>query len=131
MVFSDLGKGSSFMALEWVQQALGVALGFTPYPATLNLRPAGDIDAVIWRKIQQEMEGIELAPMNSGFCSARLFRIRITRSLAAGMEAVDGAVLLPQVADYPQDKIEIVAPVRLKETFKVDDGDQLTLEFVL
>ena len=52
------------------------------------------------------------------------------KSPGAGMEAVDGAVLLPQVADYPRNKIEIVAPVRLKDTFDVDDGDQLILEFV-
>ena len=31
--------------------------------------------------------------------------------------------------DYPQDKIEIVAPMRLKDHFRVQDGDQLTLEF--
>ena len=43
---------------------------------------------------------------------------------------VGGAILLPQVDDYPQDKIEIVAPVRVKDYFRVDDGDQLTVEFL-
>jgi CTP-dependent riboflavin kinase len=38
--------------------------------------------------------------------------------------------LLPNVAGYPKDKIEIVAPVRLKSALGVKDGDQLTLEFV-
>ena len=42
---------------------------------------------------------------------------------------VNGAVLLPDVKDYPKDKIEIIAPMRLKEAFGVEDGDQLTLEF--
>ena len=118
------------MTMEWVQQALRIALGFTPYPATLNLRPAAEVDAGVWRMVQQEMKGIELPPTDSGFCSAQLFRVRITKSPPAGMEAVDGAVLLPRVADYPKNKIEIVAPVRLKDTFDVDDGDQLILEFV-
>jgi CTP-dependent riboflavin kinase len=33
------------------------------------------------------------------------------------------------VSGYPNDKIEIVAPVRLKDAFGVKDGDSLTLEF--
>jgi riboflavin kinase len=41
-----------------------------------------------------------------------------------------GAVLLPEVEDYPRDKIEVVAPVRLKEALGVKDGDPLILEFV-
>lgn len=43
---------------------------------------------------------------------------------------VKGAVLVPKVANYPKDKIEVVAPVRLKDHFGVNDGDQLTVEFV-
>jgi CTP-dependent riboflavin kinase len=34
------------------------------------------------------------------------------------------------VKDYPKDKIEIVAPVRLKDHLDVHDGDALTLEFL-
>ena len=40
------------------------------------------------------------------------------------------AVLFPEVKDYPKDKIEIVAPMRLKDAFDVKDGDRLTLEFI-
>lgn len=130
VIFSDLGKASSFMALAWVQGALQTALGFTPYPATLNLRPMAEEDASIWKRVQREMKGVEFAPSDSNFCSAQLFRVRISRSLPAGMDAVAGAVLLPQVADYPKDKIEVVAPVRLKDSLNVNDGDQLILEFV-
>ncbi len=43
---------------------------------------------------------------------------------------VKGAVLVPEVANYPKDKIEVVAPVRLKDHFGVKDGDQLTVEFI-
>jgi riboflavin kinase len=130
VVFSDSGEASSFMAMEWVQRALRTALGFTPYPATLNLRPANEVDAGVWRTVQQEFKGIEVPPTDSGFCSAQLFRVRITKLPPTRAEAVDGAVLLPQVANYPQNKIEIVAPVRLKDAFGVEDGDHLILEFI-
>ncbi len=131
VVFSDLGRASSFMALAWVQQALQSALGFAPYPATLNLRPAAKEDARVWGAIRRETKGIELSPSDGAFCSAKLFRVRITRSLpSTGTDSVAGAVLLPEVADYPQDKVEVVAPVRLKDSFNINDGDQLILEFV-
>lgn len=126
-VFSDLGRASVFMALEWVQQALLQTLGYVPFPATLNLRPRTEDDALTWSRAQKELKGREL-PTEAGACSAQIFLVEITRPL--GNRSVRGAVLVPAVSGYPADKIEVVAPVRLKDQFKVSDGDQLTLEFV-
>jgi riboflavin kinase len=116
------------MTLDWVQEALQKSLGFSPFPATLNLRPRAREDAQVWEAVQNESEGVALPPVNGGFCSARLYRVHIHR-LAGSSDRVNGAVLLPDVRDYPKDKIEIIAPMRLKEAFGVEDGDQLTLEF--
>ena len=44
VIFSDLGLASSFMTLHWVQQGLERSLGFSPFPATLNVRPRGSAD---------------------------------------------------------------------------------------
>ncbi len=116
------------MALDWVQQALEAGLGFAPYPATLNLRPESAEDLSGWRRIQAEIRGIELAPMNRDFCNARLFPVRI---IGVGEnQTMRGGVLLPEVGGYPPDKIEVVAPARIKEALRVRDGDQLTLEFI-
>ena len=116
------------MALNWVQKALEKSLGFSPFPATLNLRPRAREDAQVWEAVQNESGGVPLSPVNGGFCSARLYRVHIHRP-AGSSDQVNGAVLLPDVRDYPKDKIEIIAPLRLKEAFGVEDGDQLTLEF--
>ena len=128
IIFSDLGQASMFMRLDWVQEALRKTLGFAPYPATLNVRPSGPEDARVWEEVQRDVVGVPLSPVEGGFCSARLYRISM-RSLAGGDERVNGAVLLPAVADYPRDKIEIVAPVRLKQALGLKDGDCLDLEF--
>jgi riboflavin kinase len=128
VIFSDLGQASMFMTLGWVQEALRKSLGFVPYPATLNVRPAKPHDARLWEQIQQEIAAVPLAPIEGGFCSARLYFASIQRS-SGGDETVKGAVLLPEVVDYPRDKIEIVAPVRLKDALAVQDGDCLLLEF--
>jgi CTP-dependent riboflavin kinase len=130
VIFSDLGVASSFMALEWVQKALRDALGFTAYPATLNVRPKAAADAETWRRERAEFCGVPLEKNVSGFCSARLYPIRLGRDLAPDEQAVRGAVLVPEVGNYPSDKLEIVAPMRLKDELRVRDGDELTLEFL-
>ena len=128
IIFSDLGVAASFMSLDWVQAAFKQSLGFEPFPATLNVRPKAADDAATWRRVQTERAGVPLASAQSGFCKARLYPIQV--SSAAGANKIDAAILLPEVKDYPSDKIEIVAPVRLKDYFGVRDGDALTLEFL-
>lgn len=125
VIFSDLGVASSFMALDWVQEALKESLGFTPFPATLNVRPRTQADAEVWQRQRAESAGVPLQSAHGGFCNARLYPVEI-----AGERKVAAAVLLPEVADYPDDKIEIVAPMRLKDHLGVGDGDALTLEFL-
>ena len=128
IIFSDLGQASSFMALDWVQDLLNERLGYHPFPATLNVRPKGAEDARVWRRVQRDRAGTPLTPAADGHCGAKLYRVEIYQE--ANSIKVGGAILLPEVADYPQDKIEIVAPVRVKDHFRIDDGDQLTVEFL-
>jgi CTP-dependent riboflavin kinase len=118
------------MELDWVQDLLKQSLGYNPFPATLNVRPTAAADAAIWQRAQNELAGVPLAPTDDGYCSARLFRIEIRRGENAAGEPVAGAILLPEVKDYPKDKIEVVAPMRLKDHLGVNDGDTLTLEFL-
>ena len=128
VVFSDLGQASEFMALDWVQEALRESLGFAPYPATLNLQPSTPQDARLWEQIQRDVAAAPLASVPTGFCSAGLYFVSLQR-LAYGEETVRGAVLLPAVVDYPKDKIEVVAQLRIKDALSVKDGDRLVLEF--
>ena len=129
VIFSDLGLAASFMSLGWVQRALRESLGFAPFPATLNVRPQGGDDSAVWRRVRAGSPGLPLPIAETGFCSARLYPVVISRGIGERDERVDGAVIVPEVNDYPSEKIEIVAPVRLKEHWGVSDGDVLTLEF--
>jgi CTP-dependent riboflavin kinase len=129
VVFSDLGIASSFMSLDWVQRALRQSLGFEPFPATLNIRPKAAEDAETWRRIQSQSAGVPLTSSQGGFCSARLYPVQIFGATGATAKTIEAAVLVPEVKDYPADKIEIVASVRLKDHLGVRDGDALTLEF--
>ena len=129
VIFSDLGLASSFMTLDWVQRGLEQNLGFTCYPATLNVRPRSAADAEIWRRIRSETPALHLRSAEEAFCSARLYPVAIHADKDSMPEKISGAIVLPEVTDYPIDKIEIVAPFRLKDYLGVRDGDALTLEF--
>lgn len=128
IIFSDLGQASSFMVLDWVQDLLKQSLGYNPFPATLNVRPSSPADSRVWERMQNESTGTLLPPAANNFCSAKLYRVEIQAH--TGSAKIAGAILLPEVKNYPKDKIEIVAPVRLKDYLGVGDGDQLTLEFL-
>ena len=110
------------MALDWVQKALRDGLGFSPYPATLNLRLESDKAMAVWQKVKSEMRGIDIIPPDPSFCKARCFLVEIE-----GKQK--GAVLLPEVEGYPANKVEVIAPVRLKDELRVRDGGRITLEF--
>jgi CTP-dependent riboflavin kinase len=130
IIFSDLGQATSFMALDWVQASLEQRLGFSAFPATLNVRPRTDEDAQVWRRAKSDIGALTLPPVDGGFCSARIYRIVIFPPAAQTSEKIEAAVLLPEVKNYPKDKIEIVAPMRLKDHLGLSDGDPLTLEFL-
>jgi CTP-dependent riboflavin kinase len=34
------------------------------------------------------------------------------------------------VEGYPADKLEVIAPLRLKEALAIEDGERVTIEFV-
>ena len=122
VIFSDLGRGSSFMALDWVQKRLRESLGFSPYPATLNLKLEAETDVASWEEMQAREAGVDIIPPDPSFCLARCFSVEIDGK-------VPGAVLRPAVDGYPADKIELIAPVRLKDELKLEDGDRITIKF--
>jgi CTP-dependent riboflavin kinase len=118
------------MALEWVRSSLSECLGFAPFPATLNVHPAYREDKLEWESVRDDTSFFSRMPARGDSCLARIYRIEVESGANRSSRRLRAAVLLPEVEDYPTDKIEIVAPVRLKDAFGVKDGDQLRLEFI-
>lgn len=111
------------MALDWVQNALRQALGFFPYPATFNLRVESENELDVWRQVKSGAKGVDIQSPDASYCEARCFPVKIQGSYT-------GVVLLPTIQGYPEDKIEVIAPFRLKDHLGVRDGDEVTLEFL-
>ena len=126
---SGLGEGSAFMSLSWVQKSLRERLGFTPYPATLNLRLDSEEEVSRWKEIRARLACVRIPPPDPTFCAARCWRALLKTTEDEGTE-LSGAVLLPLVEDYPADKVEFIAPACVKDSLGARDGDRLTLEFL-
>lgn len=115
---SGLGEGAGFTALDWVEHQCHAKLGFWPYPGTLNLNLTGrDWDAA--RDAMQAAPGIAIEPP-PGFCAAKCFAVLIAGRVA-------GAAIVPDILDYPSDKLEIIAPVAVRQELRLNDGDRLNL----
>ncbi|MBS7636862.1 CTP-dependent riboflavin kinase [Candidatus Bathyarchaeota archaeon] len=117
-IFSGSGEAARFTALPWVKRQIKEKLGFTPYLGTLNLKLTGEYAGV--RKLLENLEAIEILP-EPGYCSGKIFRAHIENDVSC-------AVVLPCVKNYPEDILEIIAPLNLREKLKLKDGDEVKVE---
>ena len=115
-VLSGKGDGKKFLELQWVKRQTNAALVFTPYAGTLNIRLSDE--SVARRKLLEKAASITVYPAD-GYCSGKLFKASI------GM--LECAIIIPEVAGYPQDVLEIIAPVNLREKLQLADGDEITV----
>lgn len=117
-VFSGLGQGAYFTQLDWVREQCAAKLGFAPYPGTLNLRVANEeLEAL--RRLRGGPR-VVLEPPDARFCQGVCYPIL--------MGDVAAAIVVPLVEDYPKDIVEIIAPVNIKETLGIGDGDMLEIK---
>jgi riboflavin kinase, archaea type len=115
-VFSGTGNGKKFVDLPWVRQQILKKLGFSPFSGTLNLHLNKES---LGKKIQlEDFKGIAVEPQ-AGYCPGVLFK--------ACIGALECAVIVPKVPNYPSDVLEIIASVCLREQLKLADGSLLTV----
>ncbi|MCW4020677.1 MAG: CTP-dependent riboflavin kinase [Candidatus Bathyarchaeota archaeon] len=119
-VFTGLSEGKRFIELPWVNEQIKVKLGFEPFPGTLNLSLSPDVQV---GKLLSAFEGWKVLP-KEGYSSGRFYRALINGRVACG-------VVRPEVPDYPEDVIEVVASVCLREEFGLEDGDEVEVEIWL
>ncbi len=106
-----------FIELDWVKKQMEEKLGFTLFPGTLNVKLT--TDSVKTRKLLRERAGVEILPA-SGYCRGRLFK--------AVLNGVECAVIVPEVVGYPENIVEVVAPVNLREKLCLLDGSLVEVE---
>jgi CTP-dependent riboflavin kinase len=122
VIVSGTGQGAYFTQVDWVQQQCNEKLGFKPYPGTLNLKiGSGDIPLV---ESLNQKKGIELLSPDPKFCNAKAFPVKLG--------SIKGAIIMPEekVRVHAGNIIEIIAPLNIKTSLTVADGDVLTISVI-
>ena len=120
-IVSGAGEGAYFTQIGWVQRQCDEKLGFKPYPGTLNLEISEEFLPAI--ELLDQKTGIELISPDPQFCNAMVFQV--------SLQDIIGAVILPEekVRVHPKNIIEIIAPLNIKASLNVKDGDSLNVVF--
>ncbi len=120
-VITGLGEGQYYISLDGYRTQFREKLGFDPYPGTLNIKL--DRHSIELRK------GINGTTRISGFTSEN-------RTFGNGscfnimIKDITGAVVVPERTHYPEDIIEIIAPVNLRDYFNLKDGSTVNVEVI-
>ncbi len=110
------GNGKKYLMLLWVKQQIEQKLGYTPYLGTLNLELTKK--SAERRKLLTREKAIAICPAE-GYCTGSLFK--------ASIRGLGCAVVVPEVKGYPENMLEVIAPVNIRETLKLKDGDAVTV----
>jgi len=119
-VSSGLGEGRKFTQVPWVRRQIQENLRFEPCPGTLNLFLSSDAQI---SDLIDKFSGIKISA-REGFASGRIYK-----ALIAGK--VHGAVIRPEVPDYPENLLEIIAPINLRKNLNLRDGDEVEIKIWL
>jgi CTP-dependent riboflavin kinase len=121
-ITEGLRESSFFTHIPWVREQFIDKLGIDPYPGTLNL---DIIDAQNLEKLKEikKRRGIEIVPAEPGFCSAKCFHV-----LVCGK--IKGALIIPQVPDYHESKLEIISSDRIRDVLSLEIGDLVIVEIL-
>jgi CTP-dependent riboflavin kinase len=119
-ITEGLKESRFFTHIPWVREQFINKLGIDPYPGTFNL---DIIDAQDLEKLKEikKRKGIEITPEEPGFCSAKCFHVLVGRK-------VKGALIIPEVPDYPESKVEIISSDKIRDVLSLEIGELVLVE---
>lgn len=120
-VFSGKGEGARFIKLPWVEMQIVEKLGFTPDFGTLNLKLSKEESR--HRTLLKKAEAIVISPAK-GFSRGRCFKAELANNLEC-------AIVIPEIPNYPEDMIEVIAPTNLRERLDLKDGDYVQVKILM
>lgn len=120
-VINGLGEGRYYMSLEPYRKQFLNHLGFEPYPGTLNIRLVGAS-----LPIRKKIETMNWIPIHGFSADGRTFGD--ARCLSCRINDIPCGIVVPGRSHYPEDVIEVIAEVGLRDVLGVKDNDQVNVE---
>ncbi len=121
IVFSGKGEGAKFIELPWVKKQITEKLGFTPYRGTLNIELTKE--EFEKRASLEKAQAIEISPVK-GFDRGRCFKANL-------MDKLECAIVIPEIPDYPENVIEVIAATNVREKLQLRDGDSVEVKILM
>jgi CTP-dependent riboflavin kinase len=121
-IIEGLRVGANFTQVSWVRKQFISKLSIDPYPGTLNLEIVEQKDLQNF-EVLKATQGVEILPEDPSFCSAKCYPVLINGLLR-------GAIVLPMVEGYPENKMELIASESIKRVLSVKAGDDLEVEIL-
>lgn len=119
-IIAGQGEGAKFINLSWVRKQILESLQFKPYAGTLNLLLSEE--SIKNKYLLKKAQNIGIDPAK-GFCEGTVIPAMIKNQQCA--------IIIPHVINYPNNIIEIIAPVNLRDNFKFKDGDEASVYFFI
>lgn len=120
-----LGAAGGFLDIPWVREAISAWLGRPFFPGTLNLSLDAENAAQAARhRRNTRLRRFEL-PARDAFCPARLHAVELSHRFMR----TPALLLWPQVAGYPDDKLELICPMPLRSGWVLTDGARLDVRY--
>lgn len=113
-VVSGRGEGKRFLELRWVRKQVFDKLNFTPFLGTLNLRL--EEHSTKQRLLLTKDSALGVCT-SKGYCKGLLFK--------AAIAGITCGVVLPLVEGYPDDELEVVAELNLRQQLGLHDDDSV------
>lgn len=118
-LFTGFGEGGYYVSLKGYARPFVEALGFEPYPGTLNLRLSTQA-MIEQRRRLDSLPGVEVAGFRDG--KRTYGPVKCFRASVAGR--YQGAVLAIERTHYDSSVVEIISPQNLRKALRLSDGDQ-------
>lgn len=117
-ITSGQGEGKKFLNLLWVKKQIQEKLQFIPYIGTLNL--ILNKKSTTLKVMLKQTQYIRIKPA-AGFYNGI--------AIPALINSQKCAIILPEIQNYPENMIEIIAPINLRQSLNVKDGDEVSVFF--
>ena len=117
-VISGTKKGGYFISQKFYSEQIKEKLGFKPFPGTLNIQiQEGNLEQIA--KIPREEIGTIKGEGDFG-------DVKYIKACLNGK--INGAIVFPVKTQHPQDILEFIANVNLREHLTLEDGALVSLD---
>ncbi|MDA4124962.1 MAG: CTP-dependent riboflavin kinase [Thaumarchaeota archaeon] len=118
-VFNGLREGGYYVSMKGYSSHFQSMLGFRPFPGTLNLRLSSPVQ-IEQRRQLESLQGVEIPGFEDKdrtYGPVKCFRAEIEGR-------IPGAVLAIERTHYDSSVLEVISPLDLRKTLKLDEGDE-------